>query len=104
MDWRRIRGVHRINILINYITHIVTKENDSISTLDFQNLDDIDTTFMDYSSNEMSRTKHSNHDYSQSKTQYPSENKYQLRTQFVIFTYLLNPTNRYTICSILRDI
>ena len=53
MDHKRIKGVHHINILIKYITHIVTKENDSISILDFRNPDDIATTCMDYASNYM---------------------------------------------------
>ena len=48
MDWKRIKGVHYINILIKDSTHIVTQENCSISTLDFQKLDAIATTFVDY--------------------------------------------------------
>ena len=103
MDRKRIKGVHHINIPIKDNTHIVTKENDSISTLDFRNLDEIATTFFYHASNEMELTKHSNHNSNQSETQYPSENKYQFLTQFGITTYLLNPTNRDTIRYILRD-
>ena len=72
MNRKRIKGVHHINIPIKDNTHIVTKENDYISNLDFRNLDEIATTFFYYASNEMERTKHSNHDSNQSKSQYPS--------------------------------
>ena len=50
MDRNRIKGVHHINILIKDSKHIVTKENDYISTLYIFNLDYISTTFMDYAS------------------------------------------------------
>ena len=75
VDRKIIKGVHHINILINYITHIFTKEIYYISTLDFQNLDDIATKFMDYDYNEITRTKQSNNDSNQSETQYPSAKK-----------------------------
>ena len=52
----------------------------------------------------MAHNKHSNHDYNQSKSQYPSEYKYPFLTQFGITAYLLNHTNRDSIRSILRDI
>ena len=102
MDRKRIKGVHHINILIKGSTHIVTKENDSISILDFLNLDDIATTCVDYASNYMACTKHSNCNSNQSETQSPSANKYPLLTQFGIPTALLSPTNIDTIRSILR--
>ena len=104
MDRKRIKVVHHINILIKDSAHIVTKENDYISTLDFRNLDEIATTFMDCASNEMARTKYINRDSNQSKNQSPSANKYPLLTQFGMTKYLLNPTGRDTIFSILRDI
>ena len=104
MDWRIIKGVHHINILVKDGTPIFTKENDYISTLESWNLDEIATTFMDYSSNEMAHYEHSNHDYNHSETQSTSAKKYPLLTQFVMPTDLSSPTNRYTIRSILRDI
>ena len=104
MDRKREKVVHHINILLKGSTSIFTIENDYISTLESRNLDDIATTFMEYSSNEMTRSENINHDYNQSKTQYPSANKYPFLTQFGIPTYLLRPINRDTICSILRDI
>ena len=104
MDWRIIKGVHHINILVKDGTPIFTKENDYISILESWKLDEIATTFMDYSSNEMAHSEHSNHDYNQSKTQSTYANKYPFLTQFGISTYLLSPTNRDTIRSILRHI
>ena len=67
MDWKRIKGANHINILIKDSTTIVTKENDYISTLEFQKLYEIATKFMDYFSNEMSRAEHSNHNSNQLK-------------------------------------
>ena len=104
MDWRRIKGVHNINILVKDSTPIFTKENNYISTLESRKLDKITTTFMEYSSNEMAHYEHSNHDYNQYKTQSPTANKYPLLTQFGIPTDVSSPTNRDTIRSILRDI
>ena len=60
MVWKSIQVVHHINILIKFSKYIVTKDNYSISTLEFQKLDDISITLMDYSSNEMTRADHSN--------------------------------------------
>ena len=48
MDGNVLKGVHHINIMIKDSTQIFTKENDYISTLYFQKIDEIDTTFMDY--------------------------------------------------------
>ena len=91
MDQKRIIEVYHMNILINNITKIVTKEKYSISTLGFWNIDEIATTLMDYASNEMAHTKHSNHNSYQSEAQYPSAKKYPLLTQFLTPTNLLNP-------------
>ena len=102
MDWNKIKLVHQINILIKDSTHIVTKENYSIITLDFQNLDDITTTFMNYSYNEMSRTKYSNNYSNQYETQFTSAKKYSFLIKFGIPTYLFNPNNIETIRYTLR--
>ena len=51
MDRKVIKGVNHINILLNNSTQVFTKENDSISTLEFWNLFEIATTFMGYAYN-----------------------------------------------------
>ena len=63
MDWKRIKGVHYINILIKDSTTIVTKENYYIITLEFKKMDEIGNKFMDYYYNEMARAEHSYHNY-----------------------------------------
>ena len=103
MYQKRIKGVYHINTLIKDSKPIATKENDYISTLEFWNLDDIATIFMDYYYNEMARAEHSNNDYKKSETQSPCAKKYPFLTQFGIPTDLSIPTNRDTIRYILRD-
>ena len=70
MVWKIIEGLYHSNILIKDSTHIVTKENNYISTLVFRKMDEIATTFVYYAYNEMALTKHNNHYYNHSETQY----------------------------------
>ena len=104
MDRMGKKGGHHINILVKDSKIIFTKENNYISTLVFRKMDEIATTFVYYAYNEMALTKHNNHYYNHSETQYLYANEYPLLTQFGIPIYLLNSTNRDTIRSILRDI